>query len=78
MRRADSGAAITDAVLIAKVYDPHGTLIDTVTVSYYADDEYRGPSTVNYVVGVRYKIETKASNYQFSRVRYETAVEPVA
>ena len=78
MRRADSGADITDATLTAKVYDPHGTLIDTVTLAHYAEDEYRGTSTVNYVVGVRYRIEAKASNYQFSRVRYEVAKEPVA
>lgn len=78
MRRADSGADVSDAVLEAKVYDPHGTLIDTVNLSYFVDDEYRGTSTVNYIVGVKYRIEAKASNYNFSRVRYETAVEPVA
>lgn len=76
MRRDDTGAAITDASLSCKVYDPHGTLIDTVSMSHFGDGEYRGTTSVDYGVGVRYRFDIKASNYKFRRIIHETALEP--
>lgn len=76
MRRADTGAAITDATLTCKVYDPHGTLIDTVSMSHSGSGEYRGTTSVSYAVGVKYTFDIKASNYVFRRIKRETALEP--
>lgn len=76
MRRADTGAAITDASLTCKVYDPHGTLIDTVSMSHAGSGEYRGTTSVIYGVGVVYTFDIKASNYVFRRVKRETAITP--
>ena len=68
MRRADTGAPITDAILSCKVYDPHGTVIDTVSMSHAGSGEYRGTSTAEYGVGVRYRFDIKATNYLFRRI----------
>lgn len=76
MRRADTGAAITDAVLSCKIYDPHETLVATVTMSHSGSGEYRGTTTAEYSAGVRYKFDIKSSNYLFRRVTYQTAIEP--
>lgn len=76
MRRADTGAAITDASLSCKVYDPHGAVIDTVAMSHAGSGEYRGTTTVTLGVGVRYTFDIKASNYTFRRIKSETAIAP--
>jgi hypothetical protein len=76
MRRADTGAAITDGVLTCKVYDPHWNLIDTVSMSHSGSGEYRGTSSVSYGVGVLYTFDIKASNYLFRRIKRETAIAP--
>ena len=74
MRRSDSGAAVVDATLTCKVYDPAGTLIDTVNMTLYdsSTGEYRGTTSVTYGVGVKYTFDIKASNYTFRRIKRET------
>lgn len=76
MRRADTGAAITDAVLSCKVYDTDFDLVDTVAMSHFGSGEYRGTSVISYVVGVEYMFDIKASNYVFRRIKREKAVSP--
>lgn len=77
MRRDDTGAAITDAVMTAKMYDPHGTLVDTISMSHAGSGEYRGTTTANVVVGAIYTFDIKASNYQFRRIVREPGLSPL-
>lgn len=69
--------AVTDAVLTGKIYDPLGALMETVSFSYLGNGTYYGTSTFSVTVGVTYKIVIKASNYNFSSVKYETGKEAV-
>lgn len=77
MRRADTGAAITDATVSCKVYDPHMALVETVSMSHAGSGEYRGTSTFIYAVGSEYTFDIKASNYQFRRIIKEAAKSPL-
>ena len=77
MRVAQTGADITNAILSCQVRDPHGTLIQTVTLTNVGEDEYRGACTAALVKGVKYQLVITASNYTFKRVKYETCQEPI-
>ncbi len=75
LRRADTGAAITDAVLVGWVYDPHGATLQTLTFSHFGEGEYRATTTSSITVGVEYKIDIKSTNYLFRRIVFETGKE---
>lgn len=77
MRRDDTGADITDAVVSCKMYDALGTLCDTVTLSYQGEGEYRGTTSFIVAVGVQYLFDIKSSNYLFRRIITEKALSPL-
>lgn len=77
MRRADTGAAITDAIVSCKIYDPHMVLVDTITLSHGGDGEYRGTTSFVYSVGSTYTFDIKSSNYLFRRIIREAATWPL-
>lgn len=76
LRRQDTGAAVTDATMECVIYDPDGVAIDTVTLSYFADDEYRGTTTQKLAKGVPYELDIYATDYNFQRLATEKVQEP--
>lgn len=76
LRRASTGAAITDAILTGTITDPNDATIASVTLTHEGSGDYRGTTTAAITAGIKYKIVAQASNYTFRRERYETATNP--
>lgn len=75
--RQDTGAAIENATLAAYVYDPLGTLIQTVTMTHQGSGSYQGTITTKLTQGVLYTVDIVSSDYPYERIKVETARRPV-